>query len=1103
MSKYLLYGMFIQTLFVGLLLANTGNAQKESIHDIYIDISAKNLKGAIKEIERETDFSFTYNTEYTNLTIGVSIENGRKSLAEVLTILAKETGYNFSRINDNIHIVKREVSDAPSVVTEVYPQQVRISGQVTEADTGEPLPGVSILVKGTSSGTTTDMNGQYSLNAAEGDVLQFSYIGFLMQEKTVGNQTTLDISMQPDLEQLDEVVVVGYGSVSKSDLTGSVSSVKSEELTAFPTVDATQALQGRAAGVQITANNGAPGSAYKVRVRGGTSINASSDPIFVVDGLVGGVLPPPEDIASIEVLKDASATAIYGSRGANGVILVTTKRGSTDKTNISFSSAFSTQEEINRIDMLNASQFTDYITDANPNFDRYTGPNGETYNTDWQDEIFRRGAIQNYHLSVSGGTDKMKYYVSGVYYDQVGVIKNSDFSRYSITSNLDIQATDKLHMGINLFARRSNSDGVRTQESSGGSNNTGVVSSALLTSPTLPIFNPNGSFTRDDLNAIVDNPVNIVNNRINESSSDWLQANLFAAYDILPNLEFRTSLGFTSNNSRNGGYTATTTIPGENLGGIGSLFGSRNTVFLNENYFTYTKDLGDHNVTLVGGYSYQLLSNESWGSQSSGFVTDAVSFWDLDGGEEFLQPFSALVESEIASWYGRLNYSYKGKYLVTINGRYDGASNFSKNNKWAFFPSAAFAWNIKDEAFLTDFDAISDMKLRTSYGVTGNQAIAPYQTAAAFNNILSVQGGSLVNAVVPQRLANDDLTWETTTQWNVGLDISFLNNRLNVVADYYSMRTKDLLFGRPLPEIIGISNLEFTTNLGEVQNRGIELSISSVNVDKELKWTTDFNISANRNEVIQLPDGLDIFYSSAPDHLVGVGDTQILREGEPVGAFFGFQYDGVYQTGDSFLPGGGFEQQPGGERFVDSNGDGELTPDDRVIIGDPNPDFIWGLNNNFSWKGFDMNIFFQASQGNDLYSFTLLELDLNAANNNATTAALNRWTPNNTNTDVPAANSARARRSSSRFVRDGSFVRLRNISLGYTLPTTITEKLKISSMRVYVSGQNLLTFTDYEGFDPEVNYKTSGSVNGNRNLGLDYSSYPNAKGYTFGLNVNF
>nr|WKN37541.1 TonB-dependent receptor [Tunicatimonas sp. TK19036] len=1009
----------------------------------------------------------------------------------------------------NNPLVKVEHTRVPQTIT----LEQTIRGTVTDLENGEALPGVNILAKGTSTGTVSDVDGNYRITIGdEVTTLIFSSIGYTTEEVEINGRSVIDLQLAPDIQSLQEVVVVGYGTVKKSDLTGSVSSVKSEELTAYPSVGAVQSLQGRAAGVQIQANNGEPGASYKVRIRGGTSINSSSDPLYVVDGFPGATLPPPEDIASVEVLKDASATAIYGSRGANGVIMVTTKRGEAGKPKIDLNTSWSIQNEVNRLDLLNGQQFAEYINEVDASVDpprapTFADPASFGEGTDWQDEIFRQGAIQNYQLSIAGGSDNVRYYVSGVLYDQKGIIIGSDYDRYSITSNLDINATDKLKIGANLFARRSSRDGILSQEGSGGTNNSGVVSSAFKFAPTLGIYNDEGNYTLNPIGDPSDNPVAVARERQNEETNDRLQANFYGEYQIIEDLTFKVTLGGSLENRREGTYVPTTLNAGRSVGGDGSINSNKNTDLINENYFTYSKTFGGvHDLTLLAGYSYQSFRDEYWSARGQSFISNTGLWWDLDGSSVWQRPESSLTESELSSWYGRVNYGFDGKYLLTFNARYDGSSRFAKNNKWAFFPSGAFAWNVSEEGFMQNVDPISQLKLRASYGITGNQAIGAYQSLARLGTVFSVVNGVPANAVRPTAVANDDLTWESTSQLDVGVDVGLLQDRITLTADYYHMITSDLLFELPLPEYSGYSSQ--LKNVGEVENKGFEFTLNSRNLVGDFKWDMAVNISMNRNKILELPAGNDIYYASNPGHIL-TDQTQVLREGESVGMFYGWVYEGVAQSESEVLDGAeGVDGEDksggiGGEKFADLDGDGALTNDDRTIIGNPHPDFIYGWNNTFRFKNFDLNVFFQGSQGNDMMNYTRFELDWLTGKNNATTDVLNRWTPENTNTDIPKAFAGRPARPSTRWVEDGSFVRMKNLALGYTMPAGLLQSIGVRSLRVYVSAQNLLTITNYKGFDPEVNYQSSDTDDSNRNLGLDYGSYPNAKSYTLGLNIGF
>lgn len=975
--------------------------------------------------------------------------------------------------------------------------QVRsVSGTVKDAATGDGLPGVNILIKGSNTGVSTDFDGNYSIEVSnDAATLEFTFLGFKRKSVVVGSQTVIDILLEEDASQLDEIIVVGYGSIRKADATGSISTVTSDDLSAFPSPGVAQALQGRASGVVVQAVNPEPGGAMKVRIRGGTSINASSDPLYVVDGFPGGAIPAPEEIASMEVLKDASSTAIYGSRGSNGVIIITTKKGKTGALKIDLNMSTSFSEVINTMDLLDKDQYTDLFNEING-----TNDPAPAVGTDWQGEIFQTGAIQNYQLSLSGGSENVTYYVSGVYYDQEGVVINSNFKRFSITSNLNIKASDNLDFGINIMARRADKQGVRSQEGTGGGNAGGPVGRAFAIEPTLPVFDDDGNYTISSNGDPSDNAVALANELTDDILDDIMQANFFLKWDIIEDLTFQSNWGANTRNRRRGRYTPSSLLQGVAVGGDGRIEGSKYTSLLTENYLTYrfVTENNNHNLTAMAGYSYQSTSSEYWSAHGQSFLTDSGYYWGLSGASVFQAPAANLSETVLSSFYGRVNYKLFNRFIFTFNARYDGSSRFAKNEKWAFFPSGAFGWNIKDESFMSDVELVSQLKLRASYGVTGSQAISPYQSLAELSFVHSIVNSNIVNAVRPTAVANDNLTWESTTQSDIGIEIGFLNQRIVLVADFYNKQTDDLIFSQPLPPHSGYTS--FLNNIGSVQNRGTDLTLSTVNFKGEFRWTSDINFSINKNEVLELPDGNDIRYGASPGHMVGTETTSLLRVGEPVGVFYGYVYDGVYQEGEAILPGNFDQFGPGSEKMKDINGDSEISAADRTIIGDPNADFFWGFNNNFFYKNFDMNLFFVGSQGNDIYSFTLEELGTMRGIANSTTEALNRWTPTNTNTNVPAANINRGYHSTSRWVSDGSYVRLRNIAVGYTFP----KSGSVEKIRLYVSGQNVLTFTDYQGFDPEVNYGSDNNVaSGNLRQGLDYASYPNSKSFTLGLNITF
>jgi TonB-linked SusC/RagA family outer membrane protein len=1062
------------------------------------DSKGATIKEVLSAIESNSSYKFLYRTDLVDVSRAVQHDVRDEDVSVILSKIFDLNEITFRIFEDNLVVITNTNNL----------QQIKLTGKISDHLTGEPLVGVYVVVEGTNVGVISDESGKFSIEIPSEDaILVVSYVGYNTEKISYTGQSGLDIKLVADIQSLEEIVVIGYGTQKKSDLTGSVASVKSDQLIAYPASGAVQALQGRAAGIQVQSNNGDPGGLLKVRIRGGTSINASSDPIFVVDGLVGAIIPPPEDIASVEVLKDASATAIYGSRGANGVIMVTTKRGKQGKTKIDFNTSFTTQQEINRLDLLNASQFLDYTKEVLP---AYVSGGADT---DWQDQVFRTGGIKNYQLSFSGGNEAVNYYVSGSYFDQKGVVQGSSFNRFSITSNIDFKATEKLRFGLNIFAQRSGREGARTQEGSAGANEAGVISSAFRFMPDLPIYKADGSYTVASIGDPIDNPYAIARERKEETLTDRAQGNFYLDYKIFKDLSFRSTFGAVTDNGRTGQFIPTTLNQGKNVGGEGRINSDKNTNLINENYLTYSKNTGNHNIVFMTGYSFQKSNFSSWESVGQSFITNSVSYWDLDGASVVQSPNSSWSETQLSSFYARLNYTLRERYLFTFNARYDGSSNFSKNHKWAFFPSGAFAWNMKKEPFMENIPVINALKWRVSYGLTGNQAISSYQTLAQFSTVLTVLNGTTVNAVRPTSVANDNLTWETAAQFDIGADIGILDNRIGLTFDYYNTITSDLLFSVPLPQYSGYSNQ--LKNIGKVQNKGVEFTLSSRNLVGKFKWNMDINYSANRNKVLELPGGNDIMYGSGPGHMIGLGNTQILREGQAVGSFYGWIYEGVYQEGDTFIPGAGFEIVAGGEKYRDIDGlkdengkltgepDNVLNADDRTIIGNPQPKFFYGWNNSFSWKNLDLDMFIQGSYGNDILSFTLLELETMSGRGNSTTKALERWTPTNTETDVPIRSLSRPQRVSSRWISDGSYVRLKNLSLGYSLPRTVLDKIGIQKFRIYVSAQNILTLTNYRGYDPEVNYRSEDGADANRNLGLDYGSYPNAKSYTLGLNLGF
>ncbi len=996
--------------------------------------------------------------------------------------------------------------------------QQTVTGTVTSQPDGLPLPGVNIIIKGTAQGASSDMDGQYTIEVEDGTaVLVYSYIGFTPQEITVGTQTVINVGLEEDASQLNEIVVVGYGARRKSDVTGSVSSVKADELTAFPVLDAEQALQGRAAGVVVQSNNGGePGAPIKINIRGNTSINASSNPLIVVDGFVGANMPQAGDIKSLQVLKDASATAIYGSRGSNGVILVTTKKGRSGKLNVEFNSTYAVQNTANSLDLLNASDFTDYQNQIRTNQGNTTPYVQGDYDTDWQDKIYRGGSTSNNQLSFSGGSEKVNYYASGTYFKQDGILVNSGYERVSFLSNLDAQVTDKLKIGLNLTGGLSKKNGVATQstgENGVGAGGDDVVALAMRFAPDKGVFNDDGSYsTNDRIGDEVDNPYAVATQRDDDTETERFRANFYANYEIIEGLTFKTTFGISSENEFRGIYLprTLTVTAGNGLDGRAIISEEKSKSVLNENYLTYKKEIGKGDLTLLAGYSYQKTTRKGFLSEGTGTLSDSFSYYGLYTATNLLQAGAGDIyqtETEIQSQFGRVNYDYDDKYLFTATVRRDGASNFAENEKYAIFPSAAVGWKVSNEEFMQDIEEISNLKLRMSYGVTGNPSIGAYESLASLRSIYASSNGITVPAISPYQNANPDLKWESSYQTNIGVDVGLFNSKVLLSLDYYNIDTKDvLMFDNSIPWYFGLLNDEIITNVGEINNKGFEISLNTRNIANDnFSWTTDLVFSKNKNTVDTLIFGADFLGDGAPSYF-SVDNNYLLREGEEVGLFYGFDYAGVFQggalpAGTATLPGG----VAGDPLFLDIDDNGDITNDDRKIIGNPNPDFTWGITNSFKYKDFDLNIFFQGSQGGDIFNLT--DVQLNNGDSNTTYGYFNNaWTPSNTNTNQPRVGNNSFREISSRFVEDGSYIRLKNIAIGYTFPSEIIENLGVEKLRLTISAQNLLTITDYSGLDPEVNYYGgSGDNNTSSNTvrGFDFGNYPTVRSFSFSLNARF
>lgn len=981
-------------------------------------------------------------------------------------------------------------------------QDVQVSGTVLD-ETGMPLPGVSILLKGTTRGTTTDLDGKYSITGPSSGVLVFSFIGYNSLEENIGSRTKIDVTLSPDVSNLEEVVVVGYGTQKKSQLTGAISSVGNKEIQELPITDARQALQGRAAGVDVVQPGSKPGSAPQVRIRGRRSFNASNEPLYVIDGIptVGGLEDiNPQDITSMEVLKDASATAIYGSRGSNGVVLITTKRGGAGKTVVSLDSYYGIGNELGRIEVFDGPAFAEYKRESRRAVGNYPeGPATEEADkrifepvelesialgrsTDYVAGLMRQGNIQSHQIGVSGGNDKTTFFVSGNYFKDVGVIKNQDFSRYTFRVNLDHKITKKISIGTSTLFTMSERNG----------ENFNPIGGALQENPLGKPFDDNGNIifqpTSDGLRT---NPFAEVvpGAQIDETFRTRIFTSIFANWEITKGLTYRVNFGPDYTVRRNGRFTGSQTNArrgGDATGSVDDRFQFNYTL---ENILTYNKTFKSvHNLNLTALQSFQQDKFESTNISVLGIPAPSQLYHRLGDASQITGANTNLIEWSLLSYMGRINYDYKGKYLLTASIRADGSSRFGENNRFGFFPSAAFGWNIHQEEFLKNSKVINQLKFRASYGSIGNQAITPYQTQALLGRTAYAWDNTAAFGYRPNSIGNPDLRWETSTTFNTGLDFSIFKDRVFGSIEYYVTNTSDLLAPQPLPNSTGFGG--FLTNIGETQNRGIELSLSTLNIERgDFSWSTDMIFTRNREEIISLPNGDDI----AAGRFIG----------QPLTVFFDLKKVGIWQTEerDQALT---FGDRPGEIKIQDTNGDGRINSLDRVILGSAVADFSLGMTNRFTYKGFDISFFLFGRFGSMIRS--AFHDNFNSLFGRYNNLAVDYWTPNNPTNQYPRPNQnqefPKYRRSMSYF--DGTFIKVRNINFGYSFGDNVAKKIGLNSLRVYSSIQNPFIFSEYrrvhKGIDPETFIDGEQGVEGGV---INANIAPPVVQYTFGISAKF
>ena len=999
-----------------------------------------------------------------------------------------------------------------------FGQSLRVAGRVLSGADKQGLPSVNVVVKGTTQGVVSDVNGNYSIEVpGPNTVLVYSYIGFISQEVKVGNQSEINVTLAENPSSLDEVVVVGYGTVRKSDLTGAVSSIKQKDLTPGAIVNVQQALQGRVAGVQVYQKSGEPGSAISVKIRGASSITAGNDPLYVIDGMpvnndaaVGGSGPGfvgtpnprnplnslnPADIESIEILKDASATAIYGSRGSNGVVLITTKHGDGGRMKVNYSVQYGQQTVAHSPRMLTGQEYHDVLNalvDAGAADATQRVPDN-IVNTDWQNALYQKAPTQTHDLSISGGAGNTKYYASLGYFDQQGVLINSATRRYSARLNVENRVAQKYAFGFNLSTSyikdKFNSVGLGINE------NASALYSAISYDPSVPIYNPDGTYFRSPAMTI-DNPVALINGQYAISDSYRTFGTVYGEYFLIPSLSAKLRLGGDINTTQRNEWLDPITLAGLQNNGLATIISGNRNYYIGEFTLNFNKEYGRHSIGAVAGTTYEHFGSNSFSASGRGFTLPDLTYNALGSGTSTLnQVGSGRAETRLGSVLGRVNYTFDNKYLATVSIRADASSRFGPNNQVGYFPSAALAWKIKEEAFLKPYNWLTDLKIRASYGAIGNQSIGNFLYIPTYGYGADiVQGGVRVPSIAPTRNPNPDLKWESALQTDIGIDFGLLDGRLQGTIDYYNRTTSDLLLGVPQPLSTGFNTQ--VRNIGSVRNSGFEFSLNAQVVrQKGFSWNLNGNVTTLKNEILSLGGGPPIYAGGAGN----ISNASIITPGQSLGNFYGYQVLGVWQQNDdlSQAPKG---VKPGDTKYKDQNGDGAITDADRVVLGQSLPTLTYGLTNTFAYKTLSLAVFIEGARGGSILNNNVVDsyFPYSFRRNRLAEPLLNRWTPTNPTNDYPSfvnPVSQGQRVVNSTSVEKADYLRLQSVRLSYNLPIAAGKRVK--SIGVFVTGQNLVTITKYTGTDPAVN------AIGNDLIKIDYASYPMTRTFLGGLNVQF
>ena len=1108
--------------------------------NVTLNLKKTSLETVLNSIEKQTGYNFIYNNKVEDLKAKITVKLENVSLTKALDECFSTLPVTYKIIQQTIVLDRKEI--LASAVEYI------LTGVVKDARTGETLPGVSVSIEGTTTAVSSDENGRYRIKVSTGEeVLVFSFIGFVKKSIPLSEQTELNVNLEPEVQKMEEVVVVGYGTQRQRDVTGAISKIGSKDIGLTPINSADQALQGRVSGVQVVQSSGAPGGAVQVRIRGvnSTAGGGANQPLYVVDGVPllyvesinsislgnegssggaasNGASPlntiSPNDIESIEVLKDASATAIYGARAANGVVLITTKSGKIGKPQINFNISYGAQSLRDKIPVTNSIERAAYVfehrrnrgTSLNDAFDAVgVNPFMLPKGTDWQEEIFRPAPVSNYNLGVSGGSDRVTYAISGDFLNHQGIVLNTYSKRTGIRGNIDVRATEKLKFGLRTNLSKQGENSAATDDFFQSD-----LNGLTTLSPIMPVRDANGNFS-GRANSLIGaagsggiwgngggNAVANITERTRAVNRHRIISNLFGEYNILPSLKFRSSLGldylFTDLRSVSPYWAR-----GIDINSPLSVFEGRNNTYnwVAEQTLNYDKQFGKHRVNAVGGFSAQNVRIRSMLASANGSVTNALD--QLGNNPNFSSISGGVSDQALISQFVRANYSFQDKYLFTGTVRRDGSSRFGGNNKYGIFPSASVGWRLSEENFLKDNHTVSDLKLRASYGSTGSQEIGNFLYAALMTGSTAVFGNSYTPGLVPSRFQNEDIKWERNNQMDFGIDLGLFKNRVRLTMDYYDKRTSGLLAPGPLSVISGVGN-SFTTNIGKIKNTGIEFAANAAIVKrKNFAWNLDFNISTNKNEVVSL--GSQPFLNGAN---VSRANNFINRTepGHPIGGFYLVQTNGLYQTWDQAANAPAYRLNnqpwfgPGDPIPVDQNKDGVIDDSDRVWSGSPFPDFFGGLTSTLNFKRLSLTVFAPFQHGNKVWNQPFLNAST-FEGNTWRSIYEDRWTPSNPSAaaTIPIPRNNNPILASPLYLQDGSFLRIRTISLAYEVPA---DKIKINGLgrlRLYAQANNFFVFTKYGGWDPEVNsFGSNVTTNG-----IDVGAYPQAKSVVIGANIGF